>query len=156
MLTATAQREWPLHGVVSWSLRFDRLKALLIAVRYAVNIWRIKEPQKAPWISVKLWYLKHTPHLWDKTGYSLQGNCYLTSHKGNWDVQGIMWQIIYELCLSLSSWGVQIAEGKHDGDCCWTNIGLPRVGYMLYSVWQRTTFKSLWSWKYYSQGHRQG
>src|SRR5882724_2010459 len=41
----------------------------------------------------------------DKTRYSLQGHFHLTSHTGNGDVRGRMWQILDELHLSLSSQG---------------------------------------------------
>jgi len=48
MLTAAAQWARVLHGVVSQSLRLNRSRDPLIAVRCAANILRIKGSWKAP------------------------------------------------------------------------------------------------------------
>jgi len=130
------------HGVVSQSLMLDRSWAPLIAVRCAANIWRIKEPQKAPMNFCEIVNLKHTPHTWDKKGCSFQGHCHLTSHTGNGDVRGRMWQILDEASSESFKSRCKLQNASTMAIAAEPIVFPPRVGYTLYSLWQSINLNS--------------
>jgi len=64
--------------------------------------------------------------MWDKTRSSLQGHFHLSSHTGNGDVWGRMWQFLMSF-IQVFQVKVQIAECKHNGNCSWANSVSPSI-----------------------------